>query len=35
MNGFLLDHFQWFMVLLYEDIPAVQVCMELLEAKAH
>ena len=35
MNGLLLDHFQWFMVILYDDMPAVQVCVELLEAEEH
>ena len=35
MDGLLLDHFQWLMVILYGHMPAVQVCVELLKAKAH
>ena len=35
MDGLLKDHFQWLMVILYHDMPAINVGMELLETKAH
>ena len=35
MYGIMLDHPQWFVVILHDDVPAIEVCMELLEAKAH
>ena len=35
MDGPLLDHSQQFMAILYGDMPAIDVGMELFEAKAH
>ena len=35
MDGPLLDHSQWFMVILYHDMTAIDVGMELLQTKAH
>ena len=35
MDGLLLDHFQWLMVVLYHDIPAIDVGMELLQTEMY
>ena len=35
MDGLLLDHFQWLMVILYNYMPAINVGMKLLKAEAH
>ena len=35
MDGLLLDHFQQLMVILFCDMPAINVGMELLETKMH
>ena len=35
MDGLLLDHFQWLKVILYPDMPAINVGMELLQAEVH
>ena len=35
MVGLFLDHFQQLMVILYNYMPAVHVCVELLKAKGH
>ena len=35
MNGLLLDHLQGFMVILYDNMPAVEICVKLLKAKAN
>ena len=34
MDWFLLGHLIGFMVVLYNNMPAVEVCVQLLEAKA-
>ena len=35
MYGLLLDHLQGFVVILYDYMPAIEVCVKLLEAEAH
>ena len=35
MDGFMLDHLQGLMVILDSDVPAVDVCLELLQTKAN
>ena len=35
MDGLLLGNFQQVMVILYHDMPAIKVGMELLQTKAH
>ena len=35
MDGLLLDHFQWFVVILYDDMPTIYVGLKLLQTKAH
>ena len=35
MDGLLLDHFQWFVVILYNNMPAIDVSVELLQIEAH
>ena len=35
MYGLILDHLQGLMVILYDNMPAIEVCAELLKAKAH
>ena len=35
MNGLLLDHLQGFLVILYNNVPAIEICVKLLEATAH
>ena len=35
MYGLLLDHLQGFMVVLYDNIPTIEICVKHLEAKAH
>ena len=35
MDGLLLDNFQQLMVILYCDMPAINVCMEFLKTEAH
>ena len=35
MDALLLDHFQWLVVILYNYMPAIDVCIKLLNAKAH
>ena len=35
MNGLLLDHLQGFMAILYDNLPAIEICMKLLKAEAH
>ena len=35
MDRLLLDHFQWLVVILNHDMPAINVGMELLQTKAY
>ena len=35
MYRLLLGHLQGFIVVLYDDVPATEVCVELLETEAH
>ena len=35
MNGLLLDHLQGFMVILYNNMPAVEIYVKCLKAKSH
>ena len=35
MNGFPLDHLQRLVVILYSDMFAIYICMELFKSKAH
>ena len=35
VDGLLLDHFQWFVVILYNGMPAIDVGVELLQTEAH
>ena len=35
MDRLLLDHFQWLGVILCNSMPAIEVCVKLLETKAH
>ena len=35
MDGLFMDHFQQFMVILYYDMPATNIGMELLQTEAH
>ena len=34
MGGFVVDHLQGFMVILYANMPTVEVCVELPKAEA-
>ena len=33
MDGLVLDHFKWLMIILYSDMPAMDVGVELLRLK--
>ena len=35
MDRLVLDHFQWFMVVLYYNIPAVEIVVEILQTKSY
>ena len=35
MYGLVLDHLMGFMVILYDDMATIEVCLELLKAEAH
>ena len=35
MYGLMLDHLQGIVVILDDGVPAIEVCVELLKAKAH
>ena len=35
MDRLMLDHFQWLVVILYCDIPAIYVSMEFLQTEAY
>ena len=35
MDGLWLYHFQWLLVILYYDMPAINVGVELVQTKAH
>ena len=35
MEGLVLDHFQWLMVILYSDMPAIYVGVELLQTEVY
>ena len=35
MDGLLLDHFQQLKVILYHDMPAINIGMELLQTEVH
>ena len=35
MDRLMLDHFQWLVVILYDDMPAIGVGVEFLQTKAY
>ena len=35
MDGLMVDHFQWLMVILYDNMPAVEVGIKFLQTKAY